>query len=164
MVDKINLNEVEKEEYFNIINLKASNVQYTNAIKNLTEYLKRYYKKNCYVIIDEYDTSIQAGYINGYFNEVTEFFKTMLVKGFKDNLALEQGVLTGIMKVDQESIFSDFNNPTVATILSEAYKSRFGFTEDEVIMMLKYYNLEEKFDERTKQSLALLKTSRENIF
>ena len=147
MVDKINLNEVEKEEYLNIINLKASNVQYTNAIKNLTEYLKRYYKKNCYVIIDEYDTSIQAGYINGYFNEVTEFFKTMLVKGFKDNLALEQGVLTGIMKVAQESIFSDFNNPTVATILSEAYKSRFGFTEDEVITMLKYYDLEEKFDE-----------------
>jgi hypothetical protein len=112
------LSIVEKEVFNKVMDLKGTEVEYTNVIINLTEYLKRYFKQDCYVIIDEYDTPIQAGYIEGYFKEVTEFLKSVLVKGFKDNKALKQGILTGIMKVAQESIFSDFNNPSVNTVLS----------------------------------------------
>jgi len=135
------LSEYEKEKYIEIINMKAERVEYTNVILHLTEYLKRYFKENCIVIIDEYDTPIQSGYIEGYFNEVIEFQKSMLVKGFKDNNALKQGILTGIMKVAQESIFSDFNNPSINTILSERYKDKFGFTEPEVEEMAEYLEL-----------------------
>ncbi len=136
------LSEVEKELYIKVMNYQGNEVDYTNVIKNLTKYLKRYYKKECQVIVDEYDTPIQAGYLNGYFREIIEFQKSLLVKGFKDNNALKQGVLTGIMKVAQESIFSDFNNPLVATILAEEYKERFGFTEAEVAEMARYFGLE----------------------
>jgi hypothetical protein len=90
------------------------------------------------VIIDEYDTPIQSGYIEGYFKEVIEFQKSILVKGFKDNNALKQGILTGIMKVAQESIFSDFNNPLVCTVLAEEFSDKFGFTEPEVEHMAAY--------------------------
>ncbi len=132
------LSEYEKEIYMDVLNMKAEKIEYTNVILNLTEYLKRYFKENCMVIIDEYDTPIQSGYLYGYFEKVIEFQKSMLVKGFKDNKALKQGVLTGIMKVAQESIFSDFNNPLVCTVLAEEFSDKFGFTEAEVEEMAEY--------------------------
>ncbi len=141
------LSEVEKEKYNKIIGGNADTVMYTDVIKNLTEYLKRYFKEDCIVIIDEYDTPIQSGYIEGYFKEVIEFQKSMLVKGFKDNNALKQGILTGIMKVAQESIFSDFNNPSINTLLSERYKDKFGFTETEVEEMAEYFDLTSHMDD-----------------
>ncbi len=137
------LDDIEKEKYTRILSGEADVLDYTDVISNLTEYLKRYFKKDCYVIIDEYDTPIQAGYLESYFEEVLEFMKSILVKGFKDNKALKQGVLTGIMKVAQESIFSDFNNPMICTVLSEELADKFGFTEDEVEEMAKYYGMEE---------------------
>lgn len=116
-------------------------------MSELTEYLSKYFSAPCYVIIDEYDTPIQAGYLYGYFNEVIEFSKSMLVKGFKDNKGLKQGVLTGIMKVAQESIFSDFNNPLVCTLLSVKYDDKFGFTGKEVEEMAKYFGYEDKLED-----------------
>ncbi len=135
------LDNAEKNMYEAIMNLEAETTHYTDVIQSLTKYLKRYFKEDCIVIIDEYDTPIQYGYIEGYFKEVIEFQKSMLVKGFKDNNALKQGILTGIMKVAQESIFSDFNNPSINTILSERYKDKFGFTELEVKEMAEYLGL-----------------------
>ena len=72
--------------------------------------------------------------------------KSMLVEGFKDNKALKRGILTGIMKVAKESIFSDFNNASISTLLTPRYEDKFGFTEDEVLEMLKYYKLTDKYD------------------
>jgi len=141
LLDSDVLSDSEKKVFINIMDLEGSNVQYTNVIINLTQYLKRYFKKDCYVIIDEYDTPIQAGYIEGYFKEVTDFIKSILVKGFKDNISLRQGILTGIMKVAQESIFSDFNNPSVNTILSSSYNDKFGFTQPEVEKLANYFGL-----------------------
>jgi len=135
------LSEFEKEKYKRILELKAADIEYTDILINLSEYLKRYFKNDCMIIIDEYDTPVQASYLSGYFNDAIEFLKSMLVKGFKDNKALKQGILTGIMKVAQESIFSDFNNPSVNTVLSDNYKYRFGFTEEEVEEMAEYLGL-----------------------
>ncbi|TYQ16307.1 UNVERIFIED_CONTAM: putative AAA-ATPase [Acetivibrio alkalicellulosi] len=111
------LSNEERRIYNEVMDVKADTIEYTDVIKNLTKYLKRYFKKDCYVIIDEYDTPIQAGYIEGCFKEVTDFMKSILVKGFKDNISLKQGILTGIMKVAQESIFSDFKGKDVKILL-----------------------------------------------
>ncbi|TYQ14939.1 UNVERIFIED_CONTAM: PD-(D/E)XK nuclease superfamily protein [Acetivibrio alkalicellulosi] len=143
ILDSDILSHSEKKVFNKIMDLEGTEVQYTNVLLNLTKYLKRYFKNDCYVIIDEYDTPIQAGYLEGYFEEVTGFMKSVLVKGFKDNISLKQGILTGIMKVAQESIFSDFNNPSVSTILSSNYKDKFGFTEPEVEEMVNYFELPE---------------------
>ena len=139
--------ESEKEVFRNIMNFKAKKNDVIGILKNLSKYLKEYHKEDVVIIIDEYDTPLQSGYINGYLQEVIEFMKSMLVKGFKDNKALKRGILTGIMKVAKESIFSDFNNASVSTVLSNRYKDKFGFTEDEVINSLKYYGLEAKIEE-----------------
>lgn len=141
-------NETSKKlkikRFEDIINLKASDVDYIAAIKELSEYLSKFHGENCIILIDEYDTPLQEGYLKGYYDEILNFMKSFLGSSLKGNLALEKGVLTGIMKIAKESIFSDFNNPSVATVLMPRFEDKFGFTKSEVKEMLNYYNLEEK--------------------
>lgn len=132
------------KRFEDIINLKASDVDYIAAIKELSEYLSKFHGENCIILIDEYDTPLQEGYLKGYYDEILNFMKSFLGSSLKGNLALEKGVLTGIMKIAKESIFSDFNNPSVATVLMPRFEDKFGFTKSEVKEMLNYYNLEEK--------------------
>ncbi len=137
----------EKEMYQRIIELEATNSEYTDVIFNLSNYLEKYFKEKVMVIIDEYDTPIQAGYINGYYKEIIDFMKSMLGKGLKGNNSLKQGVLTGIMKVAKESIFSDFNNPRIYTVLTNDMSDKFGFTEEEVEEIIKNRGLYEQIEE-----------------
>ena len=150
LLDSTVLSKEKRKRYEDIINYKSEIQSCTNVLIDLSKYLKEYHKEDVVIIIDEYDTPLQSGYISGYLHEVIEFMKSVLVKGFKDNKALKRGILTGIMKVAKESIFSDFNNASVSTVLSNRYKDKFGFTEDEVINSLKYYGLEDKIEETKK--------------
>lgn len=135
--------EEEKEKFKKIINKKAKDIDYRSSILYLAKFLNKYFNEQAIILIDEYDTPIQSGYLNGYFEEVLEFMKNFLVKIFKDNKALKRGVLTGIMKVAKESIFSDFNNPLISTVLSYTFQNHFGFTEDEIDQIISDYNLED---------------------
>ena len=87
------------------------------------------------ILIDEYDTPIHAGFARGYYDEVVSFFRNFLSGGLKDNPRLFRGVLTGILRVAKESIFSGLNNVEVHTLISPRFTSRFGFTEDEVVAL-----------------------------
>ncbi len=147
MLKSDSLSDEEKERYEKIINRKATQVDYEGIIKDLSKYLERYFEQKVMVLIDEYDTPIQAGYINGYYEEIINFMKSMLGKGLKGNDSLKQGVLTGIMKVAKESIFSDFNNPRVYTVITNDISDKFGFLEEEVEELLKQFGLGEKFKE-----------------
>jgi len=137
----------EREDFQKIIEKKAIETEYTSILINLSHYLNRYFGEKTIIIIDEYDTPIQAGYLNGYFKDVIEFMKAMLVKGFKDNPYLKKGILTGIMKVAKESIFSDFNNSVVYTVLTDRFKTSFGFTQEEVFQIGKDFHLEDQIPE-----------------
>ena len=74
------------------------------------------------------------------------FIHSFMVQSFKDNPNLKQAVLIGILKVAQESLFSDFNNPAVSTVLSDVMKDCFGFTEPEVEKMAAYFGQESRLD------------------
>ena len=74
------------------------------------------------------------------------FIRSFMVQSFKDNPNLKQAVVIGILKVAQESIFSDFNNPAVSTLLDPEMEDCFGFTEPEVEAMADYYGLGDKMD------------------
>ena len=97
-------------------------------------------------MIDEYDTPIQAGYVNGYYAEVVGFMRSFLSAGLKDNSHLEKGVLTGIMRVAKESIFSGLNNLGVFTLLRPEFSAAFGLTEAEVGQALRDFNLESRYE------------------
>jgi hypothetical protein len=79
--------------------------------------------------MDEYDVPIQSGYLYNYYDEVIEFTRNFLSGGSKDNENIYKVVLTGILRIAKESIFSGLNNLSVCTILNNKYSSYFGFTE-----------------------------------
>ncbi|MBM7560418.1 AAA family ATPase [Marinitoga litoralis] len=137
-----NLYEPEKEIYNKIMFKKADETEYMNSLKNLSEYLYRYYNQKVILLIDEYDTPIQQSYLNGYYNEFINFMGNILGNVLKDNEYLEKGVLTGITRVAKESIFTGVNNLKVSTVLSELFNDKFGLTWEEVEKTLKDYGLE----------------------
>lgn len=131
----------------NIISMEGPLEKYTDALVNLTRFLNLHFNKNVIVLIDEYDTPIQQGYLKGYFDDVLNFFRPFLVEGLKGNDYLKRAVITGIMKVAQESVFSSFNNPSVSTITDLDFADKFGFTEPEVKELLTDFDLGDHFED-----------------
>ena len=117
------------------------------SLQLLSLFLYKHYDTGVVMIIDEYDTPIQQGYINGFYNETIDFMRSFFSAGLKDNPNLEFGFLTGILRVAKESIFGGLNNLKINSILDDRYSQYFGFTKEEVKELLSYYRYKDKFDE-----------------
>lgn len=113
-----------------------SDVDATMAIHYLSKFLCQYYGKKVIILLDEYDTPMQEAYVNGYWQELSAFTRSLFNADFKTNQWLERAVMTGITRVSKESIFSDLNNLKVVTTTSDEYGTTFGFTEEEVFEAL----------------------------
>ncbi|WP_338963110.1 ATP-binding protein [Fusobacterium nucleatum] len=139
------LNDLDKFDtitFENII-MKNTNIEdLKEALKFLTENLYKKYNQKVVVLIDEYDSPLVSAYINGYYNKAKNFFKTFYSTVLKDNSYLQMGVLTGIIRVIKAGIFSDLNNLSTYTILSDVYTDSYGLTEEEVEKSLKDYGIE----------------------
>ena len=129
------LTEIEKKNISNI-SYNMSDVMAQDLIKNMSNYLSRYYGKKVIILLDEYDTPMQEAYVNGYWEELVAFTRSLFNSTFKTNPYLERAIMTGITRVSKESIFSDLNNLKVITVTSDEYSKCFGFTEDEVFAAL----------------------------
>ena len=112
------------------------------ALKLLTKILYEKYNKKVVVLIDEYDAPLVSAYHNKYYEKAKDFFKTFYSTVLKDNVYLQMGVMTGIIRVIKAGIFSDLNNLSTYTILSDDYTDSYGLTEEEVIKSLKDYEME----------------------
>ncbi|MDQ1354893.1 MAG: hypothetical protein QG657_5202 [Acidobacteriota bacterium] len=138
----------EKNYFQRIIDLKGTLGEYENSLEALLIFLSRYYGEKAVVLIDEYDAPIHAGFNKDYYEEIISFTRNFLGGGLKDTgQYLEKGVITGIMRIAQESIFSGLNNLGVFTLLSEEFNDKFGFTEKEVETMLTAFNAQDRYDE-----------------
>lgn len=133
------LSEVEKQYFLRVLNTEVSEVDCQNALGELSYMLSLHYEHKVLIIIDEYDTPIQQGHLNGYYDKVTGFMRNLFSVALKDNENLEFGILTGVLRIAKESLFSGLNNLVVNTILDEKYASCFGFTEEEVLAIADYY-------------------------
>ncbi|WP_339067855.1 AAA family ATPase [Fusobacterium animalis] len=140
------LNESELNT-FNKIWLKEDIAEYKNALKILTTYLYKHYKKEVILLIDEYDTPLITSYKYGYYDEALPFFKVFYGEALKTNPYLKMGIMTGIIRVIKAGIFSDLNNLSVYSILNDFYSNFFGFTQNEVENTLKYFNIENEIPE-----------------
>ena len=147
LIDSDVLGVEEKITYTDICLEAAEKSEFESSIKNLSDYLYRYYQKKVVILIDECDMPIQAGYVNGYYSEIIEFMSNMLGAAMKGNGPLKKAVLSGILRVIKESVFSGFNNFYISTLLSEDYSDHFGFSESEVARMLEYFGAAGRFDE-----------------
>ncbi|EHO76030.1 hypothetical protein HMPREF9942_02054 [Fusobacterium animalis F0419] len=135
------LNESELN-IFDKIWLKKDDGEYTNALKNLTSFLYKYYKKEVILLIDEYDAPLINAYEYGYYDEAILFFKVFYGEALKTNLYLRTGIMTGIIRVIKADIFSDLNNLKVYSILDKEYSDFFGFTQEEVKKALEDFKIE----------------------
>ncbi len=134
------LNKSELDS-FDKIWLKKDDGEYSNALKNLTAYLYKYYKKEVILLIDEYDNPLITAYEYHYYDDALPFFKVFYGEALKTNPYLKMGVMTGIIRVIKAGIFSDLNNLRVYSILSKQYSDFFGFTQNEVENALEDFNI-----------------------
>mgnify|MGYP001048074633 CR=1 FL=1 len=114
------------------------------SLKTLSNYLMQHYGKKVIILLDEYDTPMQEAYVEGYWDELTAFTRSLFGSTFKANPYMERALMTGITRVSKESMFSDLNNLEVVTTTSEKYADSFGFTEEEVFVTLEEYGLSEQ--------------------
>ena len=136
--------EIDSDKFKKIINENANLSNLGRSLKFLTRILYEKYNKKVVVLIDEYDSPLVSAYINGYYEKAKDFFKTFYSTVLKDNSYLQMGVLTGIIRVIKAGIFSDLNNLSTYTILSDVYTDSYGLTEEEVEKSLKYYGIEQE--------------------
>ncbi len=134
------LNEKEKRN-FQRISVDMEDHEASYALKMLSDHLSRFYGKKVIILLDEYDTPMQEAYVNGYWDELIPFIRSLLNATFKTNPYMERAIMTGITRVSRESFFSDLNNLKVVTITSDQYADSFGFTEEEVFRSLDEFGL-----------------------
>ncbi|MGN0485042.1 MAG: AAA family ATPase, partial [Lachnospiraceae bacterium] len=142
LLDSDALSDAEKV-YFKRMASDMSEADAPMAIYQLSDYLCRYYGKKVIILLDEYDTPMQEAYVNGYWDELVAFTRSLFHSTFKTNPYMERGVMTGITRISKESIFSDLNNLKVVTTTSDEYATAFGFTEEEVFQALDAYGYRE---------------------
>ena len=142
--DKLSINE--KEEYDKIL-FKKDDAEYDNALLNLTKYLYNYYQKKVVLLIDEYDSPLITANQFGYYKEAINFFRDFLSSALKTNSNLKMGVLTGIVQVAKEGIFSGLNNVKTYNILGDKFEIFFGLSEEEVENALKYFGMTYEIEE-----------------
>ena len=140
------LSKAEKA-YFERMEFEMGYMDAPMALYQLSEYLYRYYGKKVIILLDEYDTPMQEAYVDGYWNEMAAFTRSLFNATFKTNPWLERGIMTGITRVSKESIFSDLNNLKVVTTTSKEYATSFGFTEEEVFAGLDSFGMGDKKEE-----------------
>ncbi|WP_336018193.1 AAA family ATPase [Fusobacterium polymorphum] len=136
------LNENDTNKFKKVLIGEANLSNLGTILKFLTKILYEKYNKKVIVLIDEYDSPLVSAYINGYYENAKDFFKTFYSSVLKDNNYLQMGVLTGIIRVIKAGIFSDLNNLRTYTILSDDYTDSYGLTEEEVEKSLKDYGIE----------------------
>jgi hypothetical protein len=141
---KILDNELTRSDFADLCNGTSTNAALKNSLRDLITTLYQYHKKPVIVLIDEYDSPLIESWTNGYYDEMTTFMRSWLGGGLKHDTAsaLYRAVVTGILRVAKESIFSELNNLKVCTtLLPNTLSQMFGFTEEEIQKILIDFNL-----------------------
>ena len=113
----------------------------------LAKALHLHHKEKPFVIVDEYDSPVTSASTNGYYKEMVNFMRVFLSGAMKDNNHVKMGVMTGVLRVAKEGMLSGLNNLKVYTVFDEPFSEYFGFTQDEVEEMARYYGREDKLPE-----------------
>ena len=130
------LDPEEQNLFKQFLENKADPVYWNESIKLLTTFINKATGQPAIILIDEYDTPIQEAYLNGYYDQLTSFMRNLLSSGLKDNGFFKRAILTGILRVSKESLFSGLSNVKVYSVLHKQYSNYFGFTEQETNELL----------------------------
>ncbi len=160
ILQSANVKHSEKQLFEKIVYKTANETEYQDALVRLSKYLGKHFGKKTIILVDEYDAPIISAFNSTnspikspdkenktYYENVISFMQSFLGEAFKGNKALHKGMLTGVMRVGKESIFSEWNNFDVFGITSNYFSDSFGFTKEETEKILTDFNLTEKIEE-----------------
>lgn len=135
------LSDNEKTIYINILDKKADESTIKESLAALALYITRKFQQQPIILIDEYDTPIQEGFLNEYYKDIVGLVRGMFGQALKDNRPneriMDKAIITGITRIAQESLFSGLNNFDVYSVLQGKYGQYFGFTEGEVLQLIR---------------------------
>ena len=115
--------------------------KYSTSLKTLATLLKKHHKKNVIILLDEYDVPLENSYYNDFYSDMVGFIRSLFESALKTNDALEFAVVTGCLRISKESIFTGLNNLEIYSIRNAGFDEYFGFTHEDVVKMLKEYNI-----------------------
>ncbi|MDO4554986.1 MAG: AAA family ATPase [Lachnospiraceae bacterium] len=140
------LNCEQRERYEKITYGVDEAALYTDALQFLSDCLKKYHKEKVIILLDEYDVPLENGYFRGFYDEMSDFIRSLFESALKTNENLEFAVITGCLRISRESIFTGLNNLKSISLMDNSYACYFGFTSKEVRKMLEEYKIQDKMD------------------
>ena len=135
----------EKERYLKILKEQGEEGDYIDSLYFLSECLEKYHNKKVIILIDEYDVPLENAFFEGFYDRMIKLIRSLFESALKTNSSLEFSVITGCLRISRESIFTGLNNLNIISILNDRYAEYFGFSDNEVKEITKYYNMEEKY-------------------
>ena len=148
--DSTELDETDHELLAQLKKKEMTNDSLVYSIRELTELLEKHYGRKVIVLIDEYDVPLAKANENGYYDEMVLLIRNLFENALKTNSSLKFAVLTGCLRIAKESIFTGLNNFKVYSITDKSFDETFGFTDEEVKELLRYYG-QEKYYETVKE-------------
>ena len=140
-------NEAKKRSLRKVMNREGTKDELSESLGLLSEAVHAFMKKTPVILIDEYDQPITTASTNGFYDEMCNFMRVFFSGALKDNKHCHIGIMTGVLRVAKEGILSGLNNPEVWTVFEQKYSQYFGFTEEEVAEMARYYGAEDRLPE-----------------
>ncbi|MFT8352126.1 AAA family ATPase [Clostridium saccharoperbutylacetonicum] len=134
----------EKERYLKILKEQGEEGDYIDSLYFLCECLEKYHNKKVIILIDEYDVPLENAFFEGFYDRMIAFIRSLFESALKTNSSLEFSVITGCLRISRESIFTGLNNLEIISILNKSYSEYFGFTREDLSVILNDYNLLEK--------------------
>ena len=135
----------DKQRFRKIAAEEAGDEEYSGSLKFLSRCLYQVTGKKTIILIDEYDVPLENAYFRGYYEEMVDFIRSLFESALKTNDNLQFAVITGCLRISKESIFTGLNHLNIISVLDKKYSEHFGFTESEVMQMMVYYEVENRF-------------------
>lgn len=127
--------------------LLNEDVNLVDSLRLLSQLLYLHYDQKVVILIDEYDVPLDKAFKNGYYQEMISLIRGLFGQALKTNEFLQFAVLTGCLRVSKESIFTGLNNFEINSIVDIEHEEGFGFTDAEVMQMLKYYHCTNRYSD-----------------
>ena len=139
------LSSAEYVQYMEVAEGKAEEVTVRNALRLFCQCMYKVTGKNAVVLLDEYDVPLENAYFRGFYREMVDFLRAFFEAGLKTNDYLQFAVITGCLRISKESIFTGLNHLRIISVLDQRYSEHFGFTEEEVLQLMTYYDVGSRF-------------------
>ena len=147
LLESDRMDSIDRELFMRLLNRQMEEDSITSSLQDFTELLETYFSQKGVVLIDEYDVPLAKAYENGFYDEMVLLIRNLFGNVLKTNESLAFAVLTGCLRIAKESIFTGLNNFKVYSITDVEFDETFGFTNEEVKSMLKYYGLDSHFNQ-----------------